>query len=265
LDTANAYGARRIVKDKRSRQRNLCYFGGIHVENEWDKLIAAIERRKHQLDDVIAAYKQFREKLAALPPDLASEFMNTNHSPPASPSATMVATKDAAPLQDLDGKSALDCVMLILRERNNQPTHFSIIAKTALARGYKGRKTSGSPEELESRTIQSFWAAMSRSDELEGVGGGYYRIQPSFRELVKEAVDARLHVPFSVIAIAESLRDKYPKLRIDEIRPRVAQALQELSVLGEVMQLQKDTERQTAMYDKAPSDVDEEVHEGRQA
>ena len=64
---------------------------------------------------------------------------------------------------------------IILAERNGEPMHFAAIAKESLRRGYTGRAT-GSPDEIESRTVQSFWAALSRSDEMESIGKGLYKL-----------------------------------------------------------------------------------------
>jgi hypothetical protein len=137
----------------------------------WDDFVDLIEKRKKQLDEVLEAYVEFREKLDALPPEIAQEVQKM-----------LTVAKDAQAKQeevssnDLAGKTALECVRIILRERKNEPTHFSAIAREALRRGYKGRMA-GTAEEVQSRTASSFWAAMSRAEDLDGTGKGCYRLR----------------------------------------------------------------------------------------
>jgi hypothetical protein len=141
------------------------------MNTPWDSFIDTIERRKHQLDEVLEAYKLFRQKLDSLPPGIAQEAERMLAADP-----IHVADKVAVEMMDLVGKPALECIRTILKEHNNQPIHFSQCAKEALKRGYKGRSF-GTPEEIENRTAHSFWAAMSRADDLEAVGKGCYRLK----------------------------------------------------------------------------------------
>ena len=144
----------------------------------WDGFIDSMEQRKRQIEaetkqiaEVLESYKVFREKYEALPPHLREVFA----------SEQAVASGKTAPLQqDLAGKAALECAKIILTEWG-AALHFSAIAKEAIRRGYVGRIT-GTQEEVESRTIQSFWAAMSRSDELESIGKGLYRMRGEVSE-----------------------------------------------------------------------------------
>lgn len=152
---------------------------GTHMPTPWDQFIGAIERRKSQLDDLLAAYANFRGKLDALPPEIAQEAQR------------ILASGEAEKLQeesqrrnDLIGKTALECAQVILTELQNQPTHFSVIAKMAIARGYKGR-IEGTPAEVESRLQNSFWAAMHRSKHFQSAGKGLYRLN-----VVHEHTDA---------------------------------------------------------------------------
>lgn len=141
-----------------------------------DQFIDSIERKRRQLDEVLEAYENFRKLLDALPPDLAREARLALASgvEPSEESASSV--KGNLTKKDLTGKTALECTTIILRERGNEPQHFSTIAKEALRRGYVGR-SAGSSEEVESRTMNSFWAAMSRSADLENTGRGMYKLR----------------------------------------------------------------------------------------
>jgi hypothetical protein len=152
-------------------------FGVKRMSTPWDQFIDAIEKRKSQLDELLAAYANFRQKLDALPPEVSQEAQR------------ILATAEAAKLHeestkknDLIGKSALDCAKIILTELNNEPIHFSTIAKMAMARGYKGR-AEGSPEVVESRIQNSFWAALHRSEDFESVGKGCYRLSAPNEDL----------------------------------------------------------------------------------
>jgi len=137
----------------------------------WDQFIDSIEQKKKQIDDVLEAYRAFRQKLDALPPELARAAHE------AMASGQSLSARGAHEVKkDLAGKTALECVMTILVENGNEPQHFSTIAKEALSRGYVGR-LSGNKEEVETRTTTSFWSAMSRSDELENVGAGRYKLR----------------------------------------------------------------------------------------
>ena len=140
-----------------------------------DKLIDTIEQRKHQLDDVLESYRQFKAKLDALPPEFANNVKDalTENTHDKAISEQMTPAPQGT---DLVGKPALECATIILIEHKNEPTHFVTIAKEAIKRGYKGRRP-GSPDEVESRIAKSFWAAMSRSDDFESVGKGCYRLR----------------------------------------------------------------------------------------
>jgi hypothetical protein len=146
-----------------------------------DQFIDSIERKRKQLDEVLEAYEVFRKKLDALPPDLAREARlalasGVEPSEESANTAKMISVKEDSAKKDLAGKTALECTTIILRERSNEPQHFSTIAKEALRRGYVGR-FAGSPEAVENRTMNSFWAAMSRSANLENTGRGMYRVR----------------------------------------------------------------------------------------
>lgn len=148
------------------------YLSGVHrmATTPWDQFIGAIEKRKQQLDELLASYRDFREKLAALPPEIAQEAQRL----------LVAETDDSQEGQEsgekeFAGKSALECAKLILKRSRNRAIHYSAIAKKSMNRGYRGR-VEGSPEEVETRTISSFWAALHRSSEFEGVGKGRYRL-----------------------------------------------------------------------------------------
>lgn len=137
----------------------------------WDNFIEAMERRKKQLDDLIASYRQFRDKLDALPPEIATEAQSLM-----AEGDKKKADKTPPVEQDFVGKTALTCARIMLEENDNEALHFSAIARKALQRGYRGRAT-GNQEEIESRTVNSFWAALHRSDDFEPVGKGCYRLK----------------------------------------------------------------------------------------
>lgn len=161
--------------------------GNTEMTTTWDKFIENIECRKRQLDEVVDAYKNFRQKIESLPPDLAREaaaLLGISH-----PISNQVAPAEVPTSKDLIGKNAMECVRIILGERENQPMHYSQIAKEAINRGYQGR-TEGTKEEVEVRTGQSFWAAMSRSDDLESIGKGYYKLREESSESNLEAYAA---------------------------------------------------------------------------
>jgi hypothetical protein len=141
----------------------------------WDEFMEALESRKKQLDDVLDAYKTFREKLDALPPQVAQEAKKKLIEVPSLTQAREPASEEFA------GKTAIDCAKIILTEKNNQPAHFSVIARAAMDRGYKGR-SEGTREEVENRTINSFWAALHRSEEFESAGRGTYRLRTQEHE-----------------------------------------------------------------------------------
>ena len=189
-----------------------------------DQFIEAIERRKRPFDEVLEAYRVlreadriFHEKLALLPPDLVSEvelMLGLTQ-----PRDVPVETGKT----DLAGKTAVQFATTILSERNNEPLHFSIIAKEALLRGYQGRR-SGSSAEVENRTTNSFWAAMSRARELEGVGKGLYRIRSMSQRAINweetkeiEASSSRDELPGASGAIRELLERHPNGLRNAEI------------------------------------------------
>jgi hypothetical protein len=146
-----------------------------------DDFIGAIERRKRQLDtaidEAIDAYRLFRKKLDALPPDIAreAEKMLRNSGKIEGENTPNLQAANGAVVQDFAGKTAVECACTLITENHDQPMHFAVIARKSLARGYKGRTTSGTSEEIESRTAQSFWAAMSRSDKLQSIGKGLYQ------------------------------------------------------------------------------------------
>jgi len=150
--------------------------GSFSMHTPLDNLVEALERRKKQLDDVLEAYKAFRQKLEALPQSVIrdAEMMLAATESPLSATVAMQIGSNTA--QDLVGKTALECARTILGEHKNEPMHFAEIAKEAMRRGYKGR-ASGSPEKVESRTIQSFWAAMSRAEDFEATGKGCYWVK----------------------------------------------------------------------------------------
>jgi hypothetical protein len=136
-----------------------------------DSFIDIIERRKRQLDDVLDSYREFMNKLHMLPPDIAEEAQRVLRL-----NSAAVPERVVPLVKDLAGKSALECVRIILQEQGNRPTHYAALAKEAMQRGYKGR-AGGTPEEVEHRTVQSFWAAMSRAEDLERAGQGQYRLK----------------------------------------------------------------------------------------
>ena len=180
----------------------------------WDSFIDAIEKRKTQLDDLLASYADFRKKLAALPPEIALEAQQ------------MLAASDAAKLeegaatrQDMIGKAALECAKIILEERGNEPTHFSAIAKAAMARGYRGR-AEGSQEEVESRVQNSFWAALHRSENFVGTGKGCYR----------------LHVPAAEGLSANTLERVMVGMTQKEAATRILQELDRPAKVDEILQ-----------------------------
>ena len=144
----------------------------------WDDLTNSIENRKRRLDAFRASVERLLDALQGLPSDMADvarELLAKEIGlSPTSPMSATTGGTDVQEQQDMVGKPALECVRIILREHNNKPLHFAAIAKEAMRRGYKGR-SQGSQEEIESRTANSFWAAMSRSDDLESVGKGLYR------------------------------------------------------------------------------------------
>jgi hypothetical protein len=145
----------------------------------FDSFISTIEKKKEQLQGVIDAYRAFRQKLDELPQELAQEAMRILGGSEANSSPKVVADVQIAPKEtdsSFTGVPALRCTRTILTENGNNPLHYSEVARRAMARGYKGR-LAGSKEEVESRTIQSFWAAMSRSEDFEAVGSGRYRIR----------------------------------------------------------------------------------------
>lgn len=153
-----------------------------------DKLIEDVERKKKLLDDVLERAKALRETLSALPPELVAQTSSIFSSESLSaqknkslfvrenPSVSDVATAVVTRL--CTGKSAAQCARLILECHAGGPMHYIAVAKEALERGYRGR-TTGTPEEIEIVTIKSFWAAMSRSEELESVGKGQYQLRNS--------------------------------------------------------------------------------------
>jgi hypothetical protein len=134
--------------------------------NDPDVLIDRIEQRRDQLNEVLAAYRQFREKLESLPVDLAEEIGGV----------TGRTSKPAT--GDLTGLSALASARRILTDHRNDPMHFTAIAKEAMSRGYRGRAT-GDPSVVESVIAKSFWAALSRASDIEPTGKGYYRLRQS--------------------------------------------------------------------------------------
>lgn len=133
-----------------------------------DQFINAVEAWKVQLEELVSSYREFRRRLEALPPEMAQE-------------AERILAKERAtiriekPEQDLAGKTALECAKIILTGNNNEPMHFSAIAKEALRRGYKGRGD-GDRDQVETRTIQSFWAALHRSNDFLKAGRGNYQL-----------------------------------------------------------------------------------------
>jgi HB1, ASXL, restriction endonuclease HTH domain len=146
----------------------------------FDSFIDKIEKAKRQLEEVVQAYRTFKEKLDALPPELASEAMQLLHGPlPKSEGHVVpeILGNSEVIKQDLVGIPALRCCRAILDENGNQPLHYGEIARQAMARGYRGRSTEGTAQEIRIRTINSFWAAISRSEDFEAVGGGRYRIR----------------------------------------------------------------------------------------
>jgi len=256
------------------RQRGFnAIFGDSAVPTEWDDMIKTIERQKVQLEEVLASYKAFREKLASLPPEVVRGMASLDKSG-IGPSGTGAISEK----QDFAGKAALDCAAIILRERNNEPTHYSVIAKESLRRGYKGR-SKGTPEEVETRTVQSFWAAMSRSEELEGVGKGCYRLKnfrasqvshpaenqhvgdpgipiaaaeiadrSSVLTIVRESVRQLGHSPFSMHSVIEVLKDSHPELADQEKRPQITSALKRMCELNEIAEVQKGTGRAPSLF-----------------
>jgi hypothetical protein len=133
-----------------------------------DQFIDAMERRKKQLEELVESYRIFRSKLDSLPPELAAEAHQML--------AESSSMKEPSPMQDMIGETALNCANHILAEGHNAPLHFAEIAKQAIKRGYRGR-AAGTPSEVEQRTIQSFWAALHRSEHFEPTGKGCYRIR----------------------------------------------------------------------------------------
>jgi hypothetical protein len=145
------------------------------MSTPWEKIIDGMKQRKKEIaeegqkiDEALEAYAAFRQKMEALSPEACKVFASEQVR---ADEGTQIEKKDLA------GKPALECARIILAERNS-PVHFSVIAKEALRRGYIGRM-SGSKEEIESRTVQSFWAALSRSDDMESVGRGLYQLRGS--------------------------------------------------------------------------------------
>jgi hypothetical protein len=112
-----------------------------------DAFIDAIERRKKPLDEALEAYRVFRQRLDALPPELADEALEMLVQAQAQKpdNKTALPTKTESGNGDLSGRTALECAEIILTENHNQPMHFAVVARKAMARGYKGR-TSGSAE-----------------------------------------------------------------------------------------------------------------------
>jgi hypothetical protein len=150
-----------------------CVLGDLFVPTPWDSFIDTIERRQQQLREVLEAYRVFREKLSHLPPDLAKEA-EAQLRP--SESASHVESAAVPPrTNECSGLSSLECARIVLQERDNEPMHYSQLAREILKRGYKGRK-SGSDEEVEQRTTQSLWAALSRSEQFLGTGNGFYKL-----------------------------------------------------------------------------------------
>lgn len=79
---------------------------------------------------------------------------------------------------DLTDMPCMACVKAILRDNENKAMHYNTVAKEALRRGYDSGRTAGKePDEIEALTAKSFWASMSRSDELESPKTGYYRLK----------------------------------------------------------------------------------------
>jgi hypothetical protein len=144
---------------------------GFPMTTPLDNFMSALEKRKQQLDDVLEAYRLFRQKLDALPPELAQEAERMlSGGNGESPAATETV------VQDLVGKTSLQCARVILAEGKNAPLHFSKIAREAIHRGYKGR-TTGDRETVENRISTSFWAALSRAEDVESTGRGYYKLK----------------------------------------------------------------------------------------
>jgi len=136
----------------------------------WDHFIEEVEHRKKQLDDVLEAYQEFRRKLQDLPPDLAEKAQRALLSVVSNPDSPV-----GPQTSDFIGRTALDCAVIIMRERKNEAIHYSEIAKEAMRRGYRGR-SHGSEAAIESRVVQSFWATLHRSERFESVGKGIYRL-----------------------------------------------------------------------------------------
>lgn len=148
------------------------------------RLKSSIDQEKRQLDDFRENVEELLKAFAKLPVGVATVAKELLvESLGLAPSATETLEAAQTGEEDLTGKPALECARIIFAERKNAPTHFSVIAREAMRRGYRGR-SAGSTEEVENRTINSFWAAMSRADDMESVGKGLYRVreQPARRE-----------------------------------------------------------------------------------
>src|SRR6266496_4570076 len=138
------------------------------MQLQLDKFIDVIETRRKQLDAVVEACKLFKQRLDELPEDMALEAEKLLWN--------SLDKQDQNVPSDLAGRTALHCAEAILADHNNEPMHFSTIAKEAMKRGYKGR-AEGDKDAIEATVTKSFWAAMSRSDDFEGVGKGMYKLK----------------------------------------------------------------------------------------
>jgi hypothetical protein len=135
----------------------------------WDQLIDTIERRKQQLDDVLTAYRDFREKLSALPPEIAAEAEAILTGKEDTTKHDIPKNRD----EEFAGKSSLECAQIILSENGNIPMHYSELASQMLDRGYRGR-SGGTAEDIAKRAVDSLWAALSRSEDFTKTGNGFY-------------------------------------------------------------------------------------------
>jgi len=142
-----------------------------------NRLKTEIEKGKRQLEEFGGHVEQLLKTFGSLPPDItaiAKELLAER--------LGLAGITQDQPIHanDLAGKTSLQCARIILRERGNAGTHFSAIVREAMRRGYRGR-VDGSPEVVETTLMKSFWAALSRANDMEKVGNGMYRLRGETR------------------------------------------------------------------------------------
>lgn len=87
--------------------------------------------------------------------------------------ARAIMAADPPPAQNLEGSTAREAALAILRESNGDALHFRIIYDAAYARGYRPRQ--GTDEQA---AIDTFRSALNRiPKDVDQVGDGLYRVR----------------------------------------------------------------------------------------